>query len=132
MEAKATDFVYYTVSDVGAAAEFYRETLGLPQESLDEDVGWAEFALPPTTLALGEENPSVPFAPGDGGVGVALAVEGVEDAVAELRDADAEVHMDAVETGVCTMAMVADPDGNPIMLHRRDDGTAGRRDPLPE
>lgn len=29
------------------------------------------------------------------------------------------------------MATVGDTDGNPIVLHHRHDGTAGRRDPLP-
>lgn len=132
MKGQAMDFVMYTVSDVGAAAEFYRETLGLAQEMLDEDMGWAEFAIPPTTLALGEDNPSMPFVPGGGGAGIALAVDDVETAVEAIANTGCEVHMDAFETGVCTMATVADPDGNPIMLHRRDDGTAGRRDPLPE
>lgn len=99
-------------------------------ETRDED-GWAEFALPPTTLALGEENPKAPQTAGEGGATVALAVDDVETAIEELRDEDVPVLMDPVETGVCHMAVITDPDDNRIMLHKRNDGTHGRVDPFP-
>jgi predicted enzyme related to lactoylglutathione lyase len=102
----------------------------LELETLDEESGWAEFALPPTTLALGEENPHVPISPGEGGVGLALAVDDVEGAVTELREEGMTVLMDVVDSGVCDMAMVSDPDENPIMLHKRHDGTHGRKNPF--
>jgi predicted enzyme related to lactoylglutathione lyase len=35
------------------------------------------------------------------------------------------VLMDPVETRVCWMSFIADPDGNRICLHQRKDGTAG-------
>lgn len=131
MEAKAVDFVYYTVSDISESVSFYRDTLGLDAESVDEDLGWAEFAVPPTTIALGQSNPQIPVTPGEGGVGVSLAVDDVEAAVDELREEGMTVMMDPVDTSVCDMAMVGDPDENPIMLHRRHDGTHGRKDPFP-
>ncbi|AUV84250.1 hypothetical protein C2R22_22105 (plasmid) [Salinigranum rubrum] len=131
MNAKAADFVLITVSDVGESVAFYRDTLGLALESLDEETGWAELALPPTTLALGEENPQFPTSPGDSGIALALAVDDVEEATDELRDAGRTVLMGPVETSVCDMAVVGDPDDNPLLLHRRRDGTYGRRDPIP-
>lgn len=131
MQAKAVDFAYYTVNDIESAVSFYQETLGLALERLDEESGWAEFAIPPTTLALGEVNPQVPLTPGEGGVGLSLAVDDVADAIDELRDEGLAVLMEPVDTTVCDMAMVGDPDGNPIMLHRRHDGTHGRKDPFP-
>lgn len=131
MQATAVDFVSYTVSDIDASVSFYRDALGLELESYDEELGWAEFAAPPTTLALGEYNPNVPIAPGEGGVGVALAVDDVEAAVEELESDGTAVLLEPVDTGVCDMAMVGDPDGNPVMLHRRHDGTRGRKNPFP-
>ncbi|RRJ34070.1 VOC family protein [Halocatena pleomorpha] len=131
MNAKAVDFAYYTVSDIETSVSFYQETLGLELEILDEESGWAEFASPPTTLALGEANPHMPISPGEGGVGLALAVDDVKAAVDELREEEVTVLMDTVDSGVCDMAMVGDPDGNPIMLHRRHDGTHGRKNPFP-
>jgi predicted enzyme related to lactoylglutathione lyase len=132
MKAKAVDFVYYTVRDVANSVPFYRDTLGLELESLSEEgLGWAEFAAPPTTLSLVGATPDGPE-PGAGGTAIALAVDDVEGAVEELRKEGTTVVMDPLETGACTMAVVTDPDGNPVMLHRRDDGTYGRVDPLPE
>ncbi|HVG95970.1 MAG TPA: hypothetical protein VNK05_03665 [Chloroflexota bacterium] len=32
---------------------------------------------------------------------------------------------DAFATRACVMAPIAGPEGNPLWLHRRDDGTAG-------
>jgi predicted enzyme related to lactoylglutathione lyase len=132
MNAKAADFVYYTVSDLARSADFYDETLGLEPEMVDEDMGWAEFALPPTTLALGQASPDMPTQPGGGGVCLSIAVDDVDAALEELRESGMTVRMDLVETPVCDMAIVGDPDDNPLMLHHRHDGTHGRRDPLPE
>jgi predicted enzyme related to lactoylglutathione lyase len=128
---KATDFVFQTVTDFDVSVLFYRDTLGLELEVLNEEAGWAEFALPPTTLALGEDNPQVPLTPGEGGTGIALAVDDVEASVDELRNEGMEVLLEPQEFPTCDMAMITDPDDNPIMLHKRSDGTHGRVDPLP-
>ncbi|WP_247729630.1 VOC family protein [Halovivax limisalsi] len=131
METRAIDFVRYTVSDFGTALPFYRDALGLELERHVEEYGWAEFALPPTTLALDETDDAERTEPTDRGGAVALAVDDVERAVEELRADGTTVLQDPFETDVCDIATVADPDGNPIVLHRRHDGTAGRTDPLP-
>lgn len=130
MQVSAVDFVQYTVTDLDDAVAFYRDRLGLTLESRLEEVGWAEFALPPTTLALWEPGADEAATPGGGGASVALAVDDVAAAVDELRDA-VDVLVEPFDTGVCDTAVIADPDGNHITLHRRHDGTHGRRDPLP-
>ena len=130
MHANAVDFVSYTVSDIEASIPFYRDTLGLPLEHGGVESGWCEFAIPPTTLFLDEANEHSAVSPGGGGVGVALAVHDVEEAVDELRAAGTTILKAPFDAGVCDIAMIADPDGNPITLHHRHDGTAGRRDPF--
>jgi hypothetical protein len=50
--------------------------------------------------------------------GFALRVGDVERAVEEVRAAGAEV-MGTLDTGVCHMGFVKDPDGNTVILHRR-------------
>lgn len=127
MDAKAVDFISCTVSDLETSVEFYRDTLGLGLEYHNEDIGWAEFGARPTTIALGEAGDDFPMTPGGGGITVALAVDDVAAAVEELREDGHEIRMGFVDTGVCDMAMVEDPDGNPIMLHQRHDGTYGRK-----
>ena len=138
MRATAADFAFYNVDDIERAVSFYRDTLGLVLEAADEKAGWAEFAAPPTTLVLWHDRAGetqVPETGDDGGGGsgggVALAVDDVESAVAELREAGTAVEMDPVDTGVCDMAVIDDPAGNTILLHRRHDDTTGRRDPFP-
>ncbi|HET7324460.1 MAG TPA: VOC family protein [Halococcus sp.] len=131
VNAKAADFVFQTVTDFPTSVSFYRDTLGLEVETLDEESGWAEFALPPTTLGIGKENPQIPTTPGEGGTVIAMAVDDVESATEELQDEGVTILMESVETGVCHMSMITDPDDHPIILHKRNDGTQGRVDPFP-
>jgi predicted enzyme related to lactoylglutathione lyase len=131
MNVKAADFVFIVVTDLSESVSFYRDTLGLDLESMSDEGVYAEFALPPTTLSLGETNPQMPLMPGEGGTCIAMAVDDVETATKELHDEGVTVLMDPIETDVCYMSLVADPDGNQITLHNRKDGTYGRVDPFP-
>ena len=56
---------------------------------------------------------------------VALAVDDVPKAIATCRKRRVKILIEPVETRVCWMAWIADPDGNRICLHSRKDGTAG-------
>ena len=125
MKIRALDFVVYEVSDMERSVAFYRDRLGLEIEELVESFPWAEFQVPPTTLALYcpvafENRP-----PRVGGASIALAVDDVRKAVEELREQGVSVSFEPMETPVCWMAFVKDPDGNQIGLHQRKDGTCG-------
>ena len=52
-------------------------------------------------------------------------MEDVAAAVEELRGKNVPVAMEPIETPVCFMAVVEDPDGNRILLHQRKDGSFG-------
>ncbi|MCX5989410.1 MAG: VOC family protein [Chloroflexi bacterium] len=56
---------------------------------------------------------------------IGIAVDDVQAAVDELRASGHAVAMDTIETPVCFMATMHDPDGNTLILHQRKDGTAG-------
>jgi predicted enzyme related to lactoylglutathione lyase len=56
---------------------------------------------------------------------VALAVDDVGQAVEELRGKGVTIAMETIESPVCWMAVVADPDGNQVLLHQRKNGTFG-------
>lgn len=122
--------MFHIVTDIDASVAFYRDTLGLTLESLSEDGGWAEFAVPPTTLGI-DAHPHESSTPGGGGAGVALAVDDVETATDELQNEGVIVLVDPFDTGVCHVAVIADPDDNQSVLHRRNDGTYGRVNPFP-
>jgi len=123
MKIRGTDFVLFQVSDLVAAARFYRETLGLPQEMFSEESQWAEFNCGQLTLSLhgGAKPPGVTAAGR-----IALAVEDVRAAYDELKRSNVVGVTEPCDYGVCCAMEVQDPDGNTVILHRRSDGTCGR------
>ncbi len=122
MKIRGTDFVMYQVSDLARAARFYRETLGLGQESYSEEWHWAEFNCGNVTLALhgGAELPER-----IAGGRIALAVEDVPAACAELKAKGVRVVAEPTDYSVCCAVEILDPDGNTVILHKRADGSFG-------
>jgi predicted enzyme related to lactoylglutathione lyase len=116
------DFVSVPTSDIAAAMEFYGGVLGLPRSSLwqrsgEEPIG-AEFETGNLTLGLiASERLGIEFQPTK--VPIALRVDDVEAARAELESRGVAFFADTLDSGVCHMAHFADPDGNALMLHHR-------------
>ena len=127
MQIRGADFVVYEVSDLDRSVEFYGQVLQLPLTERIDDFGWAEFDVPPTTLALLDPSRMRPQdpAPKTGGAAIYLAVSDVPATVAELRAKGVIVALEPFETPACWIAGVLDPDGNFIGLHQRKDGTFG-------
>lgn len=116
------DFVSLPTRDLEAAMDFYGNVLGLPRSSVWQRPGsdplGAEFETGTVTIALvAAERLGIPFqattAP------VALHVEDVESARAELQSRGVSFRGDTIDSGVCHMAAFEDPDGNALMLHHR-------------
>ena len=112
-------FVTYAVEDIARARKFYEEVLGLKASSVWEGEGMAfiEYEIGPHTLAIGKGAPN--FKVGTSGPTVAVEVEDFDKAVEELKAAKVNFSMEPHDTGGCNMALVNDPDGNQIMIHRR-------------
>jgi predicted enzyme related to lactoylglutathione lyase len=123
MKIRGTDFVMYQVSDLGTAARFYREILGLPQEVYSEEWKWAEFNCGNVTLSL---HGGVKLPKEITGGRIALAVEDIHAADAELKSKGARVLSGPTDYSVCWAMEVLDPDGNTVILHQRADGTFGQ------
>jgi predicted enzyme related to lactoylglutathione lyase len=124
MKVRGTDFVLYQVTDLDRSIAFYRDTLGMKLEFRVEAFPWAEFTATPTTLALSQPAEMSPEQTG-GGVSIVLAVDNVVESIKELKEKGVTIVLEAMETPVCWMACIADPDGNVIGLHQRKDGTFG-------
>jgi len=122
MKIRATDFVALPVSDLAAAARFYREVLGLHQDFLNEEYQWAEFDCGNITLALHGGQPPHPA----GGTQVAVAVDDIVQAYAELTARGLRLPAPPQDWGVCQSLELTDPDNNTLLLHHRADGTFGR------
>ena len=112
------DFVTVFVKDYPAALKFYSETLGLEHSVDYEKIPAGEFETGSLTLqvtdaaAVGRE-----FAPS--GHPIALHVDDVAAARAELESKGVEFLAETMDSGVCHMAFFTDPDGNALMFHNR-------------
>ena len=122
MKVKEIAFVCYAIENVPKAREFYEKFLSLvPTQNWEsEEYTFIEYSFGPEgshTLALGKGVPN--FKPGKSGATVALEVEDFDGAVATLKSNSVPFILEPQDTPVCHMALVADPDGNQIMIHKR-------------
>jgi predicted enzyme related to lactoylglutathione lyase len=114
------DFVAVGTTHLAAAREFYGEVLGLPCSAVwrEADPLGAEFETGSLTLAV-LDSPAIGIEFRPHNHPIALHVEDIEAARAELESRGVSFNADTVDTGVCHMAYFSDPDGNALMLHHR-------------
>ena len=116
MIVERTDFVSVPVTDLERSTVWYRETLGLEQIG---EQGFPEFQLGENvSLYLLDLTRIGREFTGPHTASIALRVPDVAAARTELIERGIEV-ADVYDTGVCHMAVLHDPDGNTLMLHRR-------------
>ena len=127
MKILGTDFVTYYVSDFHKAVMFYRDVLGLPLGIYSAEEEWAEFDCGNVTLAL---KGGMEIAPGDHAPRVALAVDDIARAQAELVAHGVNIVRPPEQHGVCRHMELLDPDNNVVILHHRADGTVGQSVPV--
>jgi predicted enzyme related to lactoylglutathione lyase len=116
MKINAIGFVAIPVTDVPQARKFYEEVLELKVS--DEMMGgkWIEYAVGENTLAIA--NVSDTWRPSDQGTGAAFEVEDFDDAIKRLKDRHVRFAVEPFETPCCHMAVVQDPDGNKLIIHK--------------
>jgi predicted enzyme related to lactoylglutathione lyase len=112
-------FSCYPVTDLKRAKQFYENTLGLKQTTVwgDDNQAWIEYDIGPSTLAI--TNFPSEWKPSPDGGGVALEVENFDTAIAELKKVGSKFRVEPTESPVCHMAVVFDPDGNSVCIHKR-------------
>src|SRR5688500_3781196 len=118
MHVEHVDFVSVLTQDLQRAKQFYVELLGLEVET----EGDSDMELRCGQVTLDVFDPSSigqSFAPSP--AGLALRVEDVDVARAELEAKGVAFDGETIETDVCKQAWFKDPDGNALMLHRRFD-----------
>lgn len=116
MKVKEIGFVAIPVTDVARARKFYEGVLGLQTSGEFLDGRWIEYGVGKDTLAIA--NVGDAWRPSDQGTGAALEMEDFDAAIAELKKANVTFTAEAFETPVCHMAVIQDPDGNKIMIHK--------------
>ena len=109
------DFVAVPSTDWQRSRAFYVETLGLQPDA----TGQGEFWIGRQCFGIYEPtNFGFEFAP-QTSAHIAMHVDDVAAARAELEARGVEFQGETLDTGVCHMAFFADPDGNALMLHHR-------------
>lgn len=115
-------FTSYPVTDLTRARQFYEGVLGLTEARFfgKENTGFVEYDIGPGTLGIGNGAPD--WKPSAGGGSVALEVDDFDAAIARLKAHGCAFRLEPLETPVCHMAVVSDPDGNSVTIHRRKTG----------
>jgi catechol 2,3-dioxygenase-like lactoylglutathione lyase family enzyme len=115
MEITKADFVAVPSTDWKRSRAFYVDTLGLRPD----DNGQSEFWIGDQCFGIYEPTTfGLEFAP-QTTAHLALHVDDVAAARAELEAKAIVFDGDTFDTGVCHMAFFTDPDGNALMLHHR-------------
>jgi predicted enzyme related to lactoylglutathione lyase len=115
------DFVSIPTQDVKRAMAFYENVLGLPRSALwgrgEAPVG-AEYETGTVTLALlACDRLGIEFRPTV--VPIALRVDDVAAARAELAGRGVSFKGETIDSGVCHQAIFEDSEGNILDLHHR-------------
>ena len=115
---RGTDFVTVSAKDFDVAVDFYRNTLGLPLSARYGEMPGAEFETGNLTLAV-LQSEAFDIEPRANNHPIALRVDDVHAARAELESKGVKFLGDTLDTGVCHMAPFQDSEGNTLRLHHR-------------
>jgi predicted enzyme related to lactoylglutathione lyase len=106
MKVREIGFVAVPVNDIARARQFYEGIVGQKKSC---DLGGGALALGPS---------DDDWKPSSTGTGYALEVEDFDQAIAELRHAGVKFTEGPAETAVCHTAIIQDPDGNRLGIHK--------------
>jgi catechol 2,3-dioxygenase-like lactoylglutathione lyase family enzyme len=111
------DLVFYWVSDLGRAVQFYEGILGLRLLRRDAD-NWAEFDAGGRRFALHSAVEGQTVSPG--GATAVFNVADLDRAKAELSSRGVEFGHEGDVAGYARFASFNDPDGNTVQLIEYD------------
>lgn len=121
-EIKIKEIAYtgYPVTDVARAQKFYEGVLGLKSTVRFEHEGkhWIEYDVGSSTVAISNMSGGQ-WKPSADGPSIAFEVEDFDSAINALREARVKFVVEPMDSGVCRMAIILDPDGNALTIHKR-------------
>ena len=113
---KKVAFTMYPVKDAARARAFYEDTLGLTRGSAASNGMWTEYDLPGggclALFAGGDTSPSA-----SAGGTIAFEVEDLDALKTRLKAEGVEFRVETIPSPVCRMSIIADTEGNSIVLH---------------
>ena len=110
-------FVVTPVKDITRARAFYEGVLGLRPTMTAEEAGWIEYEIGSGAFAIARADDK--WKPSPIGSSVAFEVDDLEATVGTLKDSGATFDLEITETPVCHLAVVLDPDGSKVLIHKR-------------
>lgn len=124
MNITGVDFITVPTRDFAQASAFYGDVLGLQRSKRWGKMPAGEYEAGSLTIAIMQSDAfGIAFAPHKHPI--ALHVDDVEAARAELEQQGVTFAAATMDSGVCHMAHFQDPDGNQLMLHHRYAPPAG-------
>jgi predicted enzyme related to lactoylglutathione lyase len=112
------DFITVPTRDFEKAEQFYGDVLGLERSKQWGKMPAREFETGSLTIAVMQSDAfGLEFSPHTHPI--ALQVDDVAAARAELEAKGVAFPADTLDSGVCHMAHFSDPDGNSLMFHHR-------------
>jgi len=105
------------VTDMKRARAFYEGMLGLKPTMESGGGMWVEYDIGAATFAIGCYGDA--WKPSEEGTCVAFEVDNLDDELARLKSHQVKFHMEATDSPVCRFAIIFDPDGNKILIHKR-------------
>jgi predicted enzyme related to lactoylglutathione lyase len=115
---RGTDFVTVSAKNFDAAVDFYENKLGLPLSARYGQMPGVEFETGNLTIAV-LQSEAFNMEPRTNNHPIALRVDDVHAARAELESKGVKFLGDTLDTGVCHMAPFEDSEGNTLLLHHR-------------
>lgn len=109
-------FVVVPVKDLKKSRDFYEHVLGFKVTAQWQDE-WIEFNVGAGTLALTKEDER--HKAGRHGATIGIEVSDFDGALASVREAGATIKDGPWDSPACLGCIVADPDGNELILHHK-------------
>jgi len=110
-------FTMFPVTDTKRSRAFYEGTLGLVVGSHSSSGTWTEYDLAGGGCLALFNHPDPNHTPRFGGASIAFEVSDLDALNSQLKQAGVTYEADLVHSPVCRMSVIADPDGNSIILH---------------
>lgn len=120
IHVKEIAFTAYPVTDLARARKFYEGLLRLVPTTQFEHEGksWIEYDIGPGTLVI-SNLAGGQWKPSSDGPSLALEMDDFDAAINVLREERVTFSIEPMDSGACRMAIIQDPDGNSLVIHKR-------------
>ena len=105
------------VTDIKRARAFYEGVLGLKPSMESAGGMWVEYEIGNGTFGIGCYGEV--WKPSPDGTCIAFEVDDLDAELSQLKSHGVQFAMEAMDSPICRFAIICDPDGNRILIHKR-------------